>query len=331
MSPQKVPLKPREALDEPPSTGGDSTTESRNLDMSSSTATTLNHAANLIPPPHFETPTYLMCPPQWYDVNYVINPWMAGNLHRPNRDLAFKQWRALHAELQRFADIRLIPAVKGSPDMVFVGHAALVQHGIAAVSSFAHPQRQIEEAPLRRWLEENGFLLWDTPRETAFEGEGDAIFDADGKHLWAAHGVRTCRQSHRHIGDAWHVGVSSLHLVDPRFYHLDTCFATLAGDFVLYFPGAFDAKSLAEIEAHYPAEKRIAVTEAEATAFACNVINIGKTILMAKVPGDLDYRLEQLGFEVVQVDVSEFLRGGGSAKSLVLRLSDTTLGAETNS
>ncbi|HWZ50748.1 MAG TPA: arginine deiminase-related protein [Granulicella sp.] len=281
--------------------------------------------ATLTPPPHFDTPTYLMCSPQWYDVDYVINPWMAGNLHRPSRDVAFAQWRELHAQLQRVADVRLIPAVPGSPDMVFVGHAALVQHGIAAVSSFAHPQRQIEEAPLRRWLEEHGFLLWETPRETAFEGEGDAIFSADGGHLWAAHGVRTCRHSHRHVADAWHVGVTSLHLVDPRFYHLDTCFATLEGGFVLYFPEAFDARSLAEIEAAYPAEKRIVVTEAEATAFACNVIEIGKTILMGKVPTNLGERLERLGFKVIQIDLSEFLRGGGSAKSLALRLSDRSL------
>jgi len=291
--------------------------------MSSSSRMTLAPSAELVPPPHFTTPTYLMCPPQWYDVDYVINPWMAGNLHRPSRDVAFAQWRELHRQLQLLADVRLIPAVAGSPDMVFIGHTALVQHGIAAISSFAHPQRQIEEAPLRRWLEEHGFLLWETPRETAFEGEGDAIFDADGQHLWAAHGVRTCQHCHRHVADAWQTSVTSLHLVDPRFYHLDTCFATLHGGFVMYFPEAFDAKSLAEIEAAFPPEKRVAVTEAEATAFACNVINIDKTILMGKVPTDLGERLGRLGYDVVQIDISEFLRGGGGAKSLVLRLSDS--------
>jgi N-dimethylarginine dimethylaminohydrolase len=298
--------------------------------MTGSTRSTLIHSATLIPPPHFDTPTYLMCPPQWYDVDYVINPWMAGNLHRPSRDVAFAQWRELHAALQRFADVRLIPPVSGSPDMVFIGHTALVQHGIAAISSFAHPERQIEEAPLRRWLEEHGFLLWETPRETAFEGEGDAIFDADGRHLWAAHGVRTCRHCHRHIADAWQVNVTSLHLVDPRFYHLDTCFAALDGGYVLYFPEAFDAKSLTEIEAAYAPEKRIAVTEAEATAFACNVIDIGRTLLMGKVPTDLPERLELLGFNVIQLNLSEFLRGGGSAKSLALRLSDRSLASPPN-
>ena len=296
--------------------------------MKSSTAVTnaavqhYPHPASLAPPPHFDRPTFLMCPPQWYDIDYVINPWMAGNIHRPSRDLAFAQWRELHQQLQRVADVRLIPPVEGSPDMVFVGHTAVVQHGIAALSSFAHAERQKEEEPLRRWFQAHGFLLWSTPRETSFEGEGDALFDAHGQYLWAAHGVRTCRHSHRHVADAWHVGVTSLHLVDPRFYHLDTCFAPLAGGFVMYFPEAFDAPSVAAIEAAYEPAKRIQVSEAEATAFACNVINVGKTLIVHRASTDLSRRLGRLGFEVIDVNLSEFLKGGGSAKSLALRLSD---------
>ena len=276
-------------------------------------------------PPHFSRPTYLMCPPQWYDVGYVINPWMAGNLHRPSRDAAFTQWKGLYQSLQRLADVRLLHARAGAPDMVFVAHAGLVQHGIAAVSSFTHPQRRPEEQHLRTWLRQHGFLTWETPRETPFEGEGDILFDAEGSRLWAAHGSRTCLQSHRHVADAWHVPVTSLHLVDPRFYHLDTCFAPLAGGFLLYLPAAFDAASLERIAAAYPEEKRIPVTEAEATQFACNVLNIGRTVLMGEIQSDLPARLASRGFEVTQHPLSEFLRGGASAKSLALRLSDSAL------
>src|SRR5258708_29890424 len=160
-------------------------------------------ASGLASLPHFNRPTYLMCPPEWYDVDYVINPWMAGNLHRSSRDTAFMQWKNLYQELQRIADVRVLHAREGSPDMVFVAHAALVQHGIAAISSFAHPQRQTEEKHLRQWLEDAGFLLWATPRETCFEGEGDALFDANGGVLWAAHGVRTCRIDHPALAVCW--------------------------------------------------------------------------------------------------------------------------------
>ncbi len=54
--------------------------------------------------PQFDRPTYLMCTPQWYDIDYVINPWMAGNLHRPTRDKAFSQWRNLHQKLRAQLD-----------------------------------------------------------------------------------------------------------------------------------------------------------------------------------------------------------------------------------
>ncbi len=284
--------------------------------------TGISTGPSLTPPPHFSRPTYLMCPPQWYDVDYVINPWMAGNLHRPSRDRAFSQWRVLYDALHRIADVRVLHPREGSPDMTFIGHTAVVQHGVAAISNFAHPQREAEAEHLRQWMGAAGFLLWETPRESAFEGEGDVLFDPGGRHIWAAHGSRTCEHCHRHLASAWHASVTSLHLVDPRFYHLDTCFAPLAGGFLLYFPAAFDVASLARIHAAYAPEKRIPVTEAEATQFSCNVINIGRQILMNSVASSLPSRLAASGYDVGQIDLSEFLRGGGSAKSLALRLSD---------
>jgi len=295
--------------------------------MNTICSTAFSPASTFTALPHFDKPTYLMCPPEWYDVNYVINPWMAGNLHRPARDVVFAQWKDLYQHLQRIADVRLLPARKGSPDMVFVAHAALVQHGVAAIASFAHKQREPEEEHLRKWLQDVGFLLWETPRETSFEGEGDAIFDEHGDHLWAAHGVRTCKQSHKHVADAWHVGVTSLHLVDPRFFHLDMCFQPLSGGQVLYFPEAFDAASLNKIEAAYPEDKRIVVSELEATQFACNLINVGDNIIMGRVETDLAQRLRRFGYSIVETDLSEFQRGGGSAKALALRLSDTSIAA----
>jgi ornithine--oxo-acid transaminase len=263
-----------------------------------------------------------MCPPEWYEVDYVLNPWMAGNVHRASRDLAFAQWKGLHSVLRTLADVRLLHPEPGCPDMVFVGHAALVHHGVAAVSSFHPAERRAESTYLRRWLSSQGFLTWETARETAFEGEGDVCFDDNGSALWAAHGVRTCRAAHRHVAEAWHVPVQSLHLVDPRFYHLDTCFAPLDGGFVLYYPGAFDGASQQLIERAYPAARRIAVTEEDATRMACCALNLGRSVFTGEISRELATRLFDLGFDVVQLELSEFIKGGGGAKSLALRLSD---------
>ena len=281
--------------------------------------------------PLFTRPTFLMCPPEWYGADYVLNPWMssgrAGKGHTFSRDLAFAQWKGLHNVLRSVADVRLLHPEPGCPDMVFVAHTALVHHGVAAVSSFSRTERQPEATYLRRWLASHGFLLWETPRETAFEGEGDISFDNSGKSLWAAHGVRTCKSSHRHVADAWHVPVHSLHLNDPRFYHLDTCFTPLAGaegepGHLLYYPGAFDAASLARIEAAFPANRRIAVSEADATHMACCALNLGRTVFTGEISRDLAAKLFDAGYDVVQLELSEFIKGGGGAKSLALRLSD---------
>ncbi len=277
------------------------------------------------PSTHYSRPTFLMCSPEWYDVDYVINPWMAGNLHRASRDESFTQWRGLYSALRQVADVKLLHPRQGSPDMTFVAHGALVNHGVAALSSFAHSERQQEEQSLRQWLEEAGFIIWETPRETPFEGEGDALFDPTGKPLWLAYGARTCRYSHRHIADAWHAETTPLHLVDPRFYHLDTCFAPLTGGHLLYFPEAFDAASLKRIEDAYPPRKRIPVTESEAAHFACNVLNVGPHVFLHECEGTVARRLRGAGYSVTELPLSEFLKGGGSAKSLALRLSDLSV------
>jgi len=247
---------------------------------------------------------------------------MAGNVHRSSRDLAFAQWKGLHNLLRSVAEVRLLHPEPDCPDMVFTGHAALVHHGVAAVSSFHPPRRRPEASYLRRWLSSQGFLLWETPRETTFEGEGDLCFNDQGTALWAAHGVRTCRACHPHVAAAWHVPVRSLRLIDPRFYHLDTCFSPLHGGYLLYYPGAFDGPSREAIESAYPAGRRIAVSERDATGMACCARNLGRTMFTSTLSQELAGRLFDAGFDVVQLELGEFLKGGGGAKSLALRLSD---------
>lgn len=198
--------------------------------------------------------------------------------------------------------------------MVFLGHGALIGSGIAAMASFAHPERRPETTFLRRWLTGQGFLLWDTPREVGFEGEGDAAFSHGGTRLWAAHGVRTCRSSHAHVAEAWGVPVHSLQLVDPRFYHLDTCFAPLAGGSLLYYPGAFDAESREAIEAVFPQEKRVMVSEADATRMACCALNLGRLIFTGEISSTLAGELFDRGFDVMQLELGEFIKGGARAR-----------------
>jgi ornithine--oxo-acid transaminase len=263
-----------------------------------------------------------MCPPTHYDVDYVINPWMAGNVHRSSRQRATQQWDQLHSALRQIAEVKLVEPQPGSPDMVFTANAGLVRNGIVALSSFHHVERQGEEPHFRRWFSESGFTVRDISRATPFEGEGDALFEADGSRLWAGYGPRTRQDSHRRLTELWGVPVLSLRLVDPRFYHLDTCFCPLSNGDVMYYLPAFDRESQLRIEARYSKKQRIPVSEPDALRFACNAVNVGRTILLNTISDELSAELELRGFQVVQVDLTEFLKAGGAAKCLVLRLSE---------
>jgi N-dimethylarginine dimethylaminohydrolase len=267
-------------------------------------------------------PTFLMCSPELYEVNYVINPWMEGNVHACSKREAAAQWEQLRTAISRFARVELVEPQPGSPDMVFTANAGLVRHGVVALSRFLHPERQGEEPHFGKWFGDSGFLVRETPRATPFEGEGDALFEWDGSRLWAGHGVRTLHCTHQWLMDIWDIEVISLRLMDPRFYHLDTCFCPLFGGYVMYFAKAFDAESLAKIEQQYPHDKRICVDDADALRFACNAVNVGRVIVLNEVSWKLSRQLEQLDFCVVQVPLTEFLKAGGAAKCLALRLSE---------
>ena len=208
--------------------------------------------------------------------------------------------------------------------MVFTANAGLERNGIVAISSFFHPERQGEERWFRHWFQQAGYTLVDIPRATPFEGEGDALFSTDGRCLWAGYGPRTASSSHRALRDIFGIPVVPLHLIDPRFYHLDTCFAPLEGGYIMYLPDAFDHLSLHRIEAFYSPSKRIVIREADAVSFACNAINVGRTIILNRISSKLSSQLEQLGFKVIQVELTEFLKAGGAAKCLVMKLSKHT-------
>lgn len=266
-------------------------------------------------------PIYLMCSPQFYDVNYVINPWMAGNLHAASHGRALKQWHHLYNTLTKIADVMLVEPHPGLPDMVFTANAGLERDGTVLLSNFFHPERQGEEDHFCRWFRAAGYAVLRLPHEIRFEGEGDALFSSDRSRLWIADGLRTAKESHSYLARAWNVSIESLRLIDPRFYHLDTCFAPLNDGYVMYYAAAFDAASVKSIENFYPLHKRITVSSDDAARFACNAINVDRTILVNEISRGLIHQLEAANFQVVPIALDEFLKAGGAAKCLAMKLS----------
>jgi lysine-ketoglutarate reductase/saccharopine dehydrogenase-like protein (TIGR00300 family) len=272
-----------------------------------------------------ESIRFLMCAPDHYDVDYVINPWMEGNIHKSSRDRAVDQWQKLFHAIKDRAIVDLVPPQKGWPDLVFTANAGLVLGDNVVLSRFLHKERQGEEPYFKEWFETHGYNVYELPKDLPFEGAGDALLDREGRWLWAAYGFRSELDSHPYIAKWLDIEVLSLRLVDERFYHLDTCFCPLSGGYLLYYPPAFDAYSNRLIEMRIPPEKRIALEEADAANFACNAVNINSIIIMNKASKQLKERLAELGFEVVETPLTEFLKAGGAAKCLTLRVTEPVL------
>jgi lysine-ketoglutarate reductase/saccharopine dehydrogenase-like protein (TIGR00300 family) len=264
----------------------------------------------------------LMCAPDHYDVDYVINPWMEGNIHRSSREQAQGQWHKLHQVLQTFATVDLIQPQPGWPDMVFTANAGLVLGDTVVLSRFFHPERQGEEQYFQRWFEDQGYTVHKLPKSLPFEGAGDALLDRAGRWLWAGYGFRSELDSHPYLAKWLDVEVLSLRLVDSRFYHLDTCFCPLTDGYLLYYPPAFDTYSNRLIELRVPAEKRIPVDGVDADHFSCNAVNIDCNIVMNAASDDLKRILAERGFTVFETPLTEFLKAGGAAKCLTLRMTE---------
>lgn len=265
---------------------------------------------------------FLMCAPDHYDVDYVINPWMEGNIHKSSRDRAVEQWQKLFYVLKEQAVVDLVQPQPGVPDMVFTANAGLVLGDTVVLSRFFHKERQGEEPFFKQWFESKGYTVHELPKDLPFEGAGDALLDREGRWLWAGYGFRSELDSHPYLAKWLDIEVLSLRLMDERFYHLDTCFCPLSGGYLLYYPPAFDSYSNRLIEMRVPAEKRIAIKEADAVNFACNAVNIDSVVVMNKTSEDLKARLKKLGFHVIETPLTEFLKAGGAAKCLTLRVTE---------
>ena len=264
-----------------------------------------------------------MCPPDFFSVDYVINPWMAGNEGSLDRKLAKRQWEKLRDALANIAEIELMPPEPQLPDLVFTANAGFVYGNEVVPSHFMPEERRPEEPYLKRWFNEHGFNVHLLPDDVGFEGAGDCLIDRHGPWLWTGYGFRTEIEAHAFLSRWFDREVISIKLTDSRFYHIDTCFCPLSGGYLLYYPEAFDADSISAIEQRVPTEKRIAVEAVDAANFACNAVNVGQHIFAHSFSETLNKRLTVLGFHLHEVPLSEFLKAGGSAKCLTLRLSES--------
>jgi ornithine aminotransferase len=276
----------------------------------------------------------MMSSPRHFEVSYTINPWMdpsqwSVSAKRLASD-ARRGWAQLKATYERLgARVTTQPAVRGLPDMVFTANAALVLDRKVLLARFLCKERQGEESPDRAFFEAlraQGHVdaIVEPPAGLYFEGAGDAIWDAGRRVIWTGHGQRSSREMNTVIESLFGVRTVPLELIDPRFYHLDTCFCVLGGGEVLWYPAAFSPESADTVRRVAGPSSLIEATTEDAMHLGVNSVCLGRDVVMCHASAVTRAALEARGYRVHVVPLDSFNRSGGAAYCLTLRLDNET-------
>jgi N-dimethylarginine dimethylaminohydrolase len=269
---------------------------------------------------------YVVVRPDHFRVDYQINPFM-DLAQQPDPTLTRAQWDGLVAAMRAAGgEVEVLEQRADAPDMVYAMNLGFVVEpaegrfvtssaGHVVLSHMRYAQRRMETASAATWFAGRGFTTSYAGRDGvgAHLEAGDAF--AWREELVVGYGPRTDELGLKVLATDLGVRVRGLRITHPGMYHLDLAFCPLDDRRAIVCPAAFDDESAAALLALVP--EPLVITEEEAlTTFAANSIVIGRTVLMPACPAGVRARLEEWGFEVVLVDVSQFHLGGGSIRCL---------------
>ncbi len=262
----------------------------------------------------------LMVAPTYFEVSYVINPHMAGQIGKVNPQQARNQWQSLLAVYESLSiPVTVLEGKQGLPDMVFCANQTLPfvmpdgSKGIFCAQMHA-PERRGEVVFFKEYFQQKGYEVRSFPSSCTsdFEGMGDALWHPGKRLLWGGYGFRTSLDMYELLADSLQTPVLAIELRDPDFYHLDTCMCVLNETSVLIYDGAFQPQGLDLIRSVFP--NVIEVPEEEARyRFAVNAFCPDQQhVLMQSGSEITKRRLEEAGFSVIPCETDEFIKAGGS-------------------
>lgn len=263
----------------------------------------------------------LMVAPDHFRVDYAINPYMkdeSGNLKVVDKDRANEQWFDLK---RTFESLGVKVSVLGGdphlPDMVFAANQSLVfwhnNELHVLMSRMQSPQRRAEVAYFEHWYSHHGYKVHhlETP-DIPCEGNGDALLDPKYRLIWGGTGPRTNPAAYRELSIRFDLPVILLPLKCSDFYHLDTCFSILGPDAVALQRRAFDDETFKIIKERFSTVIEIEYEE-NIKFFAGNChVPKEKNVVLHHGPTKFLTDLTKHGFNIHEVDTSEFMKAGGS-------------------
>jgi N-dimethylarginine dimethylaminohydrolase len=263
----------------------------------------------------------ILCQPQYMTIRDVIN-----ETQKKFKDEGIHIERALEqhenfVKTLRDYDIEtiLLPYHKKYPEQVFTRDIGFTLGQTVFVADMASKVRQGEENVLRQWLEDEGFSYYNIVGDH-IEG-GDVIIDRDTIYIGLSD--RTNQKAVDHLKQLLtSFDVKGIPFTET-YLHLDCVFNIVSPDLALIFPEALTKEDIELFSSRY---ELIEVSKEEQFTLGTNVLSIGnKRILSLPVNKEVNKQLRERGFEVIEVDITEIIKSGGSFRCCtlpILRSSD---------
>ena len=267
--------------------------------------------------------TVLMCSPEHYRIDYVINPHMAADDGRPREvdgEAARQQWETLRRLYESMGyPVAVIEGHPDLPDMVFAANQGLpfpardTSRGVV-LSRMRHAERREEVPRFAKWFTAQGIRLVGPPggARCYFEGMGDAIWLPGRRLILCGYGFRSNREGVGVVAGQSESPLFALELLDPDLYHLDMVLAPLTEKTALIWKKGIGRDGLELLDEIF--DTYIEPPEEEVRGgFACNAHCLdGRTVIIDEACRETIRLLGDAGFDVKAIDTSEFRKAGGS-------------------
>jgi N-dimethylarginine dimethylaminohydrolase len=266
----------------------------------------------------------LLCEPQHMTISEIINETQR-HYQKENidKELAVKQHRDFVQALRaQGVEAIMLPHVEEYPEQVFTRDIGFTIGQQLFVSHMGMGIRQGEDNILIKWLNDHAYPFYNLQRES-IEG-GDIMIDFDTVFIGISGRTSTnAVQCIKQLLPGYKVVPIA---IERSYLHLDCVFNVLSPSEALVFSPALQQDDLDRLSARY---ELIEVTKPEQFTMGTNVLSIGrKRVFSLPVNRDVNRQLRGRGYEVIETDISEIIKSGGSFRCCTLPLVREAIEAE---
>lgn len=256
----------------------------------------------------------ILCQPQYMTIREVINETQE---HFKNEGIHIERALEQHGEFVKTLkdngiDVILLPYHKKYPEQVFTRDVGFTLGQTIFVAKMATDVRSGEEDILKQWLEDEEISYYNLAEER-IEG-GDVVIDRETIYVGLSNRTdqKAAEQLQRLLNQFNVITIP----FKEKYLHLDCIFNVVSSEVALIYPNALTKKDIEFFASRYDL---IEVSEEEQFQLGTNVLSIGnKRVLSLPVNENVNKQLRNRGFEVIEVDITEIIKSGGSFRCCTL-------------